>query len=295
MSRIYPYAGFWRRAVALLVDSLIIGIVASVLYIAVLGTQFFRLMTQTPQNQDPKAFLSILVSMTLFQIFTFVFFWLYFALQESGKAQATVGKRVMGIKVVGADGGRISFWRATGRTFGKMVSNMTLYFGYYMAGFTKKRQALHDLMADTYVVQDSFQPGDEKPALRFSTGGLVASILAAIVPIVFIVLMMFIGFLSAISEVSDSDFNEDPDMAAFQLQSKALGAQGQLLLLGLDAKEKVSLGETDGVVYSKDQDGYRAEFTDQEQQRFVLHLKEGEYAACCAEGNCKLIQVKPCK
>lgn len=295
MSRIYPYAGFWRRAVAFLIDSLIIGIISSVLYIIVLGTQFFKLIAQDPQTMDPTAFLPIMGSMILFQILTFVFLWLYYALQESGKAQATLGKRVMGIKVVGADGGRISFWRATGRTLGKLISNMTVYFGYYMAGFTKKRQALHDLMADTFVVQDAFQAGDEKPVLNFSTGGLIASIVAVILPFVFVGLMMVIGVAAAVAEAEKTDFNADPDMAAFQLQSKALGAQGQLLLLGLDAKEKVSLGEKDGVFYSKTADGYRAAFTDEEGQRFVLHLKEGEYAACCAKGNCDLIKTKPCK
>lgn len=288
MSRIYPYAGFWRRAVALFIDSLIIGIISSVLYGIVLGTQFFKLATQNPQNPDPTAFLPIMGSMILFQILAFVFFWLYFALQESSKAQATLGKRVMGLKVVGADGGRISFGRATGRTLGKWVSNMTLYFGYYMAGFTKKRQALHDLMADTFVVQHAFQTGDEKPALNFSTGGLIASILATILPIIFIALMMIAGVAAALTET-------DSKMDSLLVRSKAIRAKTNLFLLAIDEDKDVPPAEEDGVSYSKTVNGYQAVFSDDAGNRFVLREKKGEYDACCAEGNCELIQIDPCK
>ncbi|MGN0024081.1 MAG: RDD family protein [Candidatus Avelusimicrobium sp.] len=292
MSRIYPYAGFWRRAVALLVDSLIIGIISSILYITVLGTQVFKLIVQNPQTSDPKNILSIMGSMILFQILAFIFFWLYFALQESSKSQATLGKRVMGLKVVGADGGRISFGRATGRTLGKLVSNMTLYFGYYMAGFTKKRQALHDLMADTFVVQHAFQTGDEKPALNFSTGGLIASILAAILPVVFIALMMLVGIVAAFKETEN--INVD-NMNSILVRSKAVSAQANLFLLAIDEDKEVPSSDENGISYSKTVNGYQAVFSDDAGNRFVLREKKGEYDACCAEGNCELIQIDPCK
>ena len=79
--------------------------------------------------------------------------WLYFALMETGKNQATLGKMVVGIKVTDLSGNRVTFGRATGRYFGKILSALTVFVGFMMAGWTTKRQALHDIMADTLVVR----------------------------------------------------------------------------------------------------------------------------------------------
>ena len=82
-----------------------------------------------------------------------VVWWLYFALLEASSRQATVGKLAMSIKVTDLSGQRISFGRATGRTFGKFVSSMILMIGYIMAAFTARKQALHDLMAGCLVIK----------------------------------------------------------------------------------------------------------------------------------------------
>lgn len=77
--------------------------------------------------------------------------WLYFALQESSEYQCTLGKRILKIYVTDLEGRRISFGQATGRHFGKIVSTIILGIGYMMAGFTEKKQGLHDMMAGTLV------------------------------------------------------------------------------------------------------------------------------------------------
>jgi uncharacterized RDD family membrane protein YckC len=51
------------------------------------------------------------------------------------------------------NGEKISFGKATGRYFGKIISGMILCIGYIMAGFTEKKQALHDMMAGCLVVR----------------------------------------------------------------------------------------------------------------------------------------------
>jgi uncharacterized RDD family membrane protein YckC len=78
--------------------------------------------------------------------------WLYYALMESSNKQATLGKLALGIVVTDLSGGRISFGRATGRYFGKIISGLILYIGFIMAGLTEKKQALHDIMASCLVV-----------------------------------------------------------------------------------------------------------------------------------------------
>ena len=73
---------------------------------------------------------------------------------DSSSKQGTLGKMAIGIKVTDLEGKRITFGRATGRHFGKYLSYFTMYIGYLMAAFTQKRQALHDIIAGTLVLED---------------------------------------------------------------------------------------------------------------------------------------------
>jgi uncharacterized RDD family membrane protein YckC len=80
--------------------------------------------------------------------------WLYFAYLESGEKQATWGKQALGIYVTDLAGQRVTFGRATGRFFAKIVSGLIpLGIGFVMAGFTERRQALHDMIASTLVLR----------------------------------------------------------------------------------------------------------------------------------------------
>ena len=76
----------------------------------------------------------------------------YWAAFESSKWQASPGKMALGIKVTDLNGNRISFARASGRYFAKILSGLTLLVGYFMAAFTARKQALHDIIAGCLVV-----------------------------------------------------------------------------------------------------------------------------------------------
>ncbi len=78
--------------------------------------------------------------------------WLYSALLESSRFQGTVGKIVLSLRVTHVDGSRLTFLRATGRIFAKLLSGFIFMLGYIVALFTERKQALHDLMARTVVV-----------------------------------------------------------------------------------------------------------------------------------------------
>jgi uncharacterized RDD family membrane protein YckC len=121
------YAGFWLRFVALLIDGFILSVVNWTLG-RIFGT-------------GSESILNTLIS------------WLYFSLMESSEKQATLGKLAMGIKVTDLNGERISFGRATGRFFAKIISGFILLIGYFMAGWTEKKQALHDMIASCLVVR----------------------------------------------------------------------------------------------------------------------------------------------
>jgi len=85
--------------------------------------------------------------------FALIFWWLYFALLESSSKQATFGKQIMGLKVTDQNGRRISFGKATGRFFAKLLSWMTLLIGFFLAFFTEKKQALHDIITNCLVLE----------------------------------------------------------------------------------------------------------------------------------------------
>ncbi len=82
--------------------------------------------------------------------------WLYHAFLESSEWQATAGKKALGLVVTDLGGARISFARASGRHFAKLITGLIpLGVGYILAGVTEKKQALHDMIAGCLVLRKS--------------------------------------------------------------------------------------------------------------------------------------------
>jgi uncharacterized RDD family membrane protein YckC len=79
--------------------------------------------------------------------------WLYYSVQESGIHQATIGKRIMQMKVMTLEGSGVSFMQASKRFFGRLLSGLILFIGYIMMIWDDDSQTLHDKIADTIVVK----------------------------------------------------------------------------------------------------------------------------------------------
>jgi uncharacterized RDD family membrane protein YckC len=123
------YAPFWRRSVAALIDLTLIGMAGSAL------EYLLQSRAWVAENATP------------------LLWFLYFSLFESSSEQATLGKRIMGIIVCGADGRRLTFPRAAIRTLAKVLSLLTCGVGFIMPLLTPWKQALHDKLTDTIVVE----------------------------------------------------------------------------------------------------------------------------------------------
>jgi uncharacterized RDD family membrane protein YckC len=155
------YAGFWLRFVAHVIDSLITGaVVLIVIAIAVgfLGLEYFRALFQgmAPSVGQPNPVFPamLVVSIMTLVVFSVIASWLYFAGMESSGNQGTLGKMALGLVVTDMNGQPISFARASGRFFSKIITGMIpLAIGYIMAGFTEKKQALHDMIASCLVLR----------------------------------------------------------------------------------------------------------------------------------------------
>ena len=135
------YAGFWCRFAAMLIDAIILSVGASIIG-SIIGAFVRAAMPGTVEE-----------ALVLCKIIALAMGWLYFALMESSSTQGTLGKMALGIIVTDMNRGRVSLGRATGRHFAKFVSVLTLLIGYIMAGFTDKKQALHDMIADCLVLK----------------------------------------------------------------------------------------------------------------------------------------------
>ncbi|HEY3876560.1 MAG TPA: RDD family protein [Candidatus Kapabacteria bacterium] len=142
------YAGFWKRFWASLIDGLVLGAVCGVVAL-IGGVSMFGFHNNM---NNPAAASAAMSGFFMILLVEAAGGWLYFALMESSSNQGTLGKMALGLRVTGLDGRRISFGKATGRYFGKILSGMTLCIGYIMAGFTQKKQALHDFVAGTLVL-----------------------------------------------------------------------------------------------------------------------------------------------
>ena len=161
------YAGFWIRFAAHIIDWLVLRLIKAIIFVPIVLIFVFSAATSLSDfdfdNFDFDNFdfsdlqaigwtAGIVLLILVVIMLSVVIEWLYYALMTSSKSQATLGKMAVGVKVIDLDGKRISFLRATGRYFSKIISETILWIGYIMAGFTDRKQALHDFIVSTYVV-----------------------------------------------------------------------------------------------------------------------------------------------
>lgn len=158
------YAGFWRRFVSSICDFIVLYLFLGILYSI---------------RNLPVEWIYFTIS---------IIQWLYFTLLENSKWQATLGKLALRIKVTDQNGNRVSLLRANARYWSKaplilmiligpliaalleattwnkpildvavgrviLIVVFIVFIGFIMAGFTQKKQALHDIIAGTLVVR----------------------------------------------------------------------------------------------------------------------------------------------
>ena len=122
-----PRASFGRRLVAAIVDAIIVGVIEGVFW-AILG-------------RGAGYGIGTLTSLAYFTFF------------EGGGSGQTVGKRVMGIRVIDfASGGSIGYGRALLRWIGRIVSGIACLLGYLWMLWDKEKQCWHDKAANDVVV-----------------------------------------------------------------------------------------------------------------------------------------------
>jgi len=151
------YAGFWLRFLAFLIDNAVMGIGFVLILIPLIfltGLGGFISEIHPDEDMNDVGIFMLIGLLFLAATVSLLLTWLYHALMESSEWQATLGKRVLGLVVTDMAGRRVSFGRATGRHFAKIITNMVpAFIGYIIAGFTERKQALHDMIAGCLVLR----------------------------------------------------------------------------------------------------------------------------------------------
>ena len=138
------YANVGKRFVALVIDVIILSIFQSIITFVI--SLAIGGIAANEETIGAVIFTSVSV------VIIIVIYWLYYAIQESSPKQATIGKQAMGLVVTDMNGEKISFPKASIRFLSRSLSGILL-IGYIMAFFTEKKQALHDMLAGTLVLQ----------------------------------------------------------------------------------------------------------------------------------------------
>lgn len=136
------YATTWKRVVAVFVDGIILKVLSAAVFMAVLA------VSSPADSPAIESFFELLdLGLPL------LMYLAYYTVLESSEAQATLGKRLVGIRVTDLEGRRLSFGRAFGRACARFLSYLSFGIGLLIQPFTERKQALHDLLAGTIVVR----------------------------------------------------------------------------------------------------------------------------------------------
>ena len=187
------YAGFWRRAAALFIDSMLVGVAYyAIVIVGMLAIGIGSLGAL--ENIDSLGGGAIGGIIAVVYLAYPLVSALYYVSMESSGAQATLGKMAVGIKVTDSDGHRLGRGRALGRWVSHLLCYMTLYIGYIMAGFTERKRGLHDMVASTLVVDRwayTHDPGRQQKGL--GTVAIIVLVLGALLVVAYIALMAAIA------------------------------------------------------------------------------------------------------
>jgi len=138
------YAGFWRRAAAAIIDTLILLPLLAIIFYLLYGSAYFDISVETSATLNNTDLRAQLLHNLIPIIFT-IFFWVRFL--------GTPGKLLLDCYVVHAEtGARLTVGRALLRYLGYYVSILTFMLGFFWIGWDKRKQGFHDKIAKTVVV-----------------------------------------------------------------------------------------------------------------------------------------------
>lgn len=195
------YAGFWKRAAASVIDSFIVGTVGVAMQMLIMVVAFGGIAAMGAD--DPSALFGSgagMAGLAALYLVPLAMQAVYFAGFHSSGWQATPGKRAVGIKVTAEDGRPIGFWRGIGRYAATILSALILMIGYFMAAFTDRKRALHDMVANTLVVDRwAFTAHPERQRPELGTVTTVILVVGALLVLGYLALVVALVVFAGMS------------------------------------------------------------------------------------------------
>lgn len=152
------FGGFWIRFVALFIDGMItgipLGIINGIMQVVIGAGAHATSSSGSPAVNTAAGGAAIGMMLVLFALYIIVpaAYYIYFESKKGG----TLGKQVLGLRVVDENGMYISMGGATGRYFARFLSACVAYIGFILAGFDPHKRAMHDKICGTYVIRKEF-------------------------------------------------------------------------------------------------------------------------------------------
>jgi len=144
-------ASFWIRLLAFVIDMFLLSIVINII-MAVLTPN--SILSSIQKYNSLEAFSKMPANQLLIlQITVNSILIVYNMICEASPMRGSVGKRICRLAVVDADGQGLTILNALVRSFGRVVSLFFWGIGFISIFFTEHKQALHDLVAKTYVIR----------------------------------------------------------------------------------------------------------------------------------------------
>ena len=141
----WEYGGFWIRTGAVMVDGMITGLAMTVLG----GAVGLAVMSAVGDSPEVATSLTVILYIAIYGLV--IAYYVYF--NGHPRFQATPGKMALRLRLVVADGSRVTYLRAFGRLLAYMLSGMLFYIGYIMAAFDSEKRSLHDRICNTRVIK----------------------------------------------------------------------------------------------------------------------------------------------
>jgi uncharacterized RDD family membrane protein YckC len=144
------YAGFWIRFLARVIDGILLGFVNAIVRIplvVMLGVGMGGM-----RGTGSLVFLPMAAGLIAISVFISIVVAAAYEVYFVSTRGATIGKIVLGLKIIRADGSPVPAGLALGRYFAQWLSGAILLIGYIMAGFDSQKRALHDRICETRVI-----------------------------------------------------------------------------------------------------------------------------------------------
>ena len=160
----FQYAGFGKRMAAMAIDRVIISVAGTYSYWEInrealrmvkKNEMFFKKIFKYSSESSFSLQHDLADQLTYYtmSIIFAIVLWCYYAGMESSPWRGTIGKKLVGLEVSDLRGKRVSFAKATGRYFGKIISIVILCIGYLAMLFNSKKQTWHDSMSGCIVTE----------------------------------------------------------------------------------------------------------------------------------------------